>query len=120
MSVVGAIVLYSYMFTFAETKTGLGSHLCLAWAAWVSFWAGVIIAILATLNACWLINLFDPPLAHLISHHNHQKNTPLPSFPPFPPLPLTIPPVNRIPHPDTHVVVISGSPVSQAGFSVHS
>ncbi|KAG0577310.1 hypothetical protein KC19_5G147000 [Ceratodon purpureus] len=51
-------LVYTFMFRFAKDRSGLGSELFLAWAAWVCVWSAIFLFILAGFGACSLINRF--------------------------------------------------------------
>ncbi|KAG7667620.1 hypothetical protein Ndes2437B_g07632 [Nannochloris sp. 'desiccata'] len=52
------VLVYSYMYSFAEDQQDLGSERFLAWAAWTCVWAGIIVVLLALTNACAYISKF--------------------------------------------------------------
>ncbi|XP_078428041.1 boron transporter 4-like [Wolffia australiana] len=52
------IVMYSYMYNYAKGRKDLGSHLFLAWAAWVWIWTAAMLLLLAVFNASALITRF--------------------------------------------------------------
>ncbi len=37
------VLLYGYMYSFAENRSGLGPERFLAWAAWVCLFAGIMV-----------------------------------------------------------------------------
>ncbi|CAN0896630.1 Boron transporter 4 [Linum grandiflorum] len=52
------VIMYTYLYNFAKDKPQLGQKLFLAWAGWVCVWSGVMLLMLAVLNACVVINRF--------------------------------------------------------------
>ena len=52
------VLVYHYMFDFANKQAGLGPGLYLAWASWVCVFAGIMILVLAAVNSCRFINKF--------------------------------------------------------------
>lgn len=52
------VIMYSYMYRFAKGQGGLGSHLFLAWTAWVWVWTALLLFLLAVFNAAYIISRF--------------------------------------------------------------
>lgn len=52
------VIMYSYLYKFAENQEGLGQELFLAWTGWVCVWTAIFLFLLAIFNACTLINRF--------------------------------------------------------------
>lgn len=52
------VIMYSYLYHFANGLEALGSRLFLAWAGWVCFWTACMLFFLAFFNACNIITRF--------------------------------------------------------------
>ncbi|CAL9219853.1 unnamed protein product [Arabidopsis halleri] len=52
------VIMYTFMFNFAKSRTDLGSNLFLAWTGWVCLWTGLLLFLLAVLGACTFISRF--------------------------------------------------------------
>ncbi|XP_043817543.1 boron transporter 4 isoform X2 [Manihot esculenta] len=50
--------MYTYLYNFAKGREDLGQKLFLAWAGWVCVWTALLLFLLATYNACTIINRF--------------------------------------------------------------
>ncbi|KDP37147.1 hypothetical protein JCGZ_06203 [Jatropha curcas] len=52
------VIMYTYLYNFAKGREDLGQKLFLAWAGWVCVWTSILLLLLATFNACTVINRF--------------------------------------------------------------
>ncbi|KDP27981.1 hypothetical protein JCGZ_19061 [Jatropha curcas] len=52
------VIMYTFMFNFAKSRSDLGSKLFLAWTGWVCVWTALLLFLLAILGACSIINRF--------------------------------------------------------------
>ncbi|KAJ6429575.1 hypothetical protein OIU84_021053 [Salix udensis] len=52
------VIMYTFMFNFAKTRSDLGSKLFLAWSGWVCVWTAILLFLLSILGACSIINRF--------------------------------------------------------------
>ncbi|OAY36793.1 boron transporter 4 isoform X1 [Manihot esculenta] len=52
------VIMYTYLYNFAKGREELGQKLFLAWAGWVCVWTALLLFLLATYNACTIINRF--------------------------------------------------------------
>ncbi|KAK6248459.1 hypothetical protein QUC31_020024 [Theobroma cacao] len=52
------VIMYSYLYSFANGRDDLGKELFLAWAGWVCVWTAFLLILLAIFNACTIINKF--------------------------------------------------------------
>lgn len=52
------VIMYTYLYSFAKGREGLGSRLYLAWAGWVCIWTASILCLLAIFNAASIISRF--------------------------------------------------------------
>ncbi|XP_044499212.1 probable boron transporter 2 isoform X1 [Mangifera indica] len=52
------VIMYTFMFNFAKSRTDLGPKLFLAWTGWVCIWTAILLFLLAVLGACSIINRF--------------------------------------------------------------
>ncbi|XP_068651548.1 boron transporter 4-like [Aristolochia californica] len=52
------IIMYTYLYSFAKGRKGLGSELFLAWTGWVCIWTSLMLILLAVFNACAIITRF--------------------------------------------------------------
>ncbi|KAI4380679.1 hypothetical protein MLD38_006842 [Melastoma candidum] len=52
------VIMYTYLYTFAKSRTDLGAELFLAWAGWVCVWTALLLFLLAIFNACNVITKF--------------------------------------------------------------
>ncbi|CAL1412919.1 unnamed protein product [Linum trigynum] len=52
------VIMYTFMFNFANSRPELGSKLFLAWTSWVCVWTALLLFLLSVLGACSIINRF--------------------------------------------------------------
>ncbi|KAK8559852.1 hypothetical protein V6N13_016585 [Hibiscus sabdariffa] len=52
------VIMYTYLYNFAKEREELGQELYLAWVGWVCVWTALLLFLLATFNACTIINRF--------------------------------------------------------------
>ncbi|KAL6848087.1 hypothetical protein ACP4OV_022215 [Aristida adscensionis] len=52
------IIMYTYLYNFAQKQQGLGERLYLAWAGWVCIWTSIMLFLLAIFNASNVISRF--------------------------------------------------------------
>ncbi|KAG6497944.1 hypothetical protein ZIOFF_045850 [Zingiber officinale] len=52
------VIMYTYLYSFAKGREGLGPRLYLAWAGWVCIWTASILCFLAIFNAASIISRF--------------------------------------------------------------
>ncbi|CAI0467608.1 unnamed protein product [Linum tenue] len=52
------VIMYTFMFNFANSRPELGSKLYLAWTSWVCVWTALLLFLLSVLGACSIINRF--------------------------------------------------------------
>ncbi|KAE8655491.1 putative boron transporter 6 [Hibiscus syriacus] len=52
------VIMYTYLYNFAKGREDLGQELYLAWTGWVCVWIALLLFLLATFNACMIINRF--------------------------------------------------------------
>ncbi|XP_062194309.1 boron transporter 4-like [Phragmites australis] len=52
------IIMYTYLYNFANKQQGLGEKLYLAWAGWVCIWTAIMLFLLAMFNASNVISRF--------------------------------------------------------------
>ncbi|KAL4309352.1 hypothetical protein GQ457_01G047730 [Hibiscus cannabinus] len=52
------VIMYTYLYNFAKGREELGQELYLAWVGWVCVWTALLLFLLATFNACTIINRF--------------------------------------------------------------
>ncbi|XP_050271832.1 boron transporter 4-like [Quercus robur] len=52
------VIMYTYLYSFAKGRAGLGQALFLAWAGWVCIWTALLLFLLAIFNACTIISKF--------------------------------------------------------------
>ncbi|XP_021736761.1 boron transporter 4-like [Chenopodium quinoa] len=52
------VIMYSYLYKFAQGRPDLGKQLYLAWAGWVCVWTALILILLSIFNVAAIINRF--------------------------------------------------------------
>ncbi|KAG6501887.1 hypothetical protein ZIOFF_041771 [Zingiber officinale] len=52
------VIMYTYLYSFAKGREGLGPRLYLAWTGWVCIWTASILCFLAIFNAASIISRF--------------------------------------------------------------
>ncbi|KAG2499799.1 hypothetical protein HYH03_002095 [Edaphochlamys debaryana] len=52
------VIIYGFMFQFADQRPELGPDLFLPWAAWVCVWTAAMVLLLGLLNACRCVSVF--------------------------------------------------------------
>ncbi|CAO2813981.1 unnamed protein product [Amaranthus hypochondriacus] len=52
------VIMYSYLYKFAQGRPDLGKELYLAWAGWVCVWTSLMLILLSVFNAATIINRF--------------------------------------------------------------
>ncbi|CAO2815314.1 unnamed protein product [Amaranthus hypochondriacus] len=52
------VIMYSYLYKFAQGRPDLGKQLYLAWTGWVCVWTSLMLILLSVFNAATIINRF--------------------------------------------------------------